>query len=60
MRKKKKTLLKKILTRLIMSFDADERIQKEFVPTKWGFGCGEDFFGPEIGMAETLSQKEET
>lgn len=46
--------------KVLMSFDTDERIQKEFVPTKWGFGCGEDFFGPEIGMAETLSQKEET
>ena len=46
--------------KVLMSFDADERIQKDFVPTKWGFGCAEDFFGPEIGMSEMLSQKEET
>ena len=45
---------------VLMSFDTDERIQKDFVPVKWGFGHSEEFFGPEIGMAETLSQNEET
>ena len=47
-------------TKVLMSYDVDERIQKEYVPTKWGFGNNEDLFGPEIGIAETLSQKEET
>lgn len=46
--------------KVLMSSDTDERIQKDFVPVKWGFGHSEEFFGPEIGMAETLSQKEET
>ena len=47
-------------SKVLMSFDVDERIQKEFVPVKWGYGHSEEFFGPEIGIAETLSQKEET
>ena len=47
-------------TKVLMSFDVDERIQKEYVPTQWGFGNNENLFGPEIGIAETLSQKEET
>ena len=46
--------------KVLMSFDTDERIQKEYASTKWGFGNNEYLFGPEIGMAETLSQKEET
>ena len=47
-------------SKVLISFDTDERIQKDFTPVKFGFGHNEEFFGPEIGMAETLSQKEET
>ena len=46
--------------KVLISYDCDNRIEKNYVPTKFGFGNNETFFGPEIGIAETLSQKEET
>ena len=45
---------------VLLSYDCDDHIQKDFVPTKFGTGNTEDFFGPEIGIAETLNQKEAT
>ena len=45
---------------VLISYDTDERIETNFVPTKFGFGNTEDFFGPEIGIAETFNQIEET
>ena len=45
---------------VLLSYDCDAHIQKDFVPTKFGTGNTEEFFGPEIGIAETLSQKEAT
>ena len=47
-------------SKVLISFDTDQRINNDFVPTKFGYGCNEEFFGPEIGIAEVLSQKEET
>ena len=44
-------------TKVLMSYDVDERIQKDFVSTKWGFGNNEDLFGPEIGIAEAMHEK---
>lgn len=47
-------------SKILISYDTDERIQKDFVPTKFGFGNTDEFFGPEIGIADVLSQKEAT
>ena len=47
-------------SKVLISYDCDDHIQKNFVPTKFGTGNTEDFFGPEVGIAETLSQKEAT
>ena len=46
--------------KVLISYDCDNRIENNFVPVKFGFGNNEYCFGPEIGIAETLSQKEET
>lgn len=42
---------------VLISYHTDDRIEKSFVPTKFGFGNTEEFFGPEIGIAETLQEK---
>ena len=47
-------------SKVLISYDTDERIEKSYVPTKFGFGNTEEFFGPEIGIADVLSQKEAT
>lgn len=44
---------------VLISYDVDEHINNHFLPTKFGFGNNESFFGPEIGIAETLSTYEE-
>ena len=44
---------------VLISYDTDKRIESNFVSTKFGFGYNEEFFGPEIGIAETLEQYEE-
>ena len=46
--------------KVLMTYDTDERIENNYVPTKFGFGNNETFFGPEIGIAETLSEQEES
>ena len=46
--------------KVLISYDCDQRIEKNYVPVKFGFGNTEEFFGPEIGISEVLSQKEET
>lgn len=45
---------------VLISADVDGRVYGNFRPTKFGFGCNEDYFGPEIGIAEVLSQKQDT
>ncbi len=45
---------------VLISYDCDDHIENNFVPTKFGFGAGADYFGPEIGMAEVLSKQEAT
>ena len=47
-------------SKVLISYDTDDRIQKKFVPTKFGFGYTEEFFGPEIGIAEELSKLDKT
>lgn len=47
-------------SKVLISYDCDERIQKDFVPVKYGYGHDENCFGPEIGIAESLSEKEAT
>ena len=47
-------------SKVLISFDTDEHIQRKFVPTKFGFGNNETFFGPEIGIADTLSKQDKT
>ena len=46
--------------KVLISYDVDGHVENSFVPVKFGFGNTEEFFGPEIGMAEVLSQSEET
>ena len=46
--------------KVLISYDVDERIERNYVPVKFGYGNTEEFFGPEIGMTEVLSQKETT
>lgn len=46
--------------KVLISYDVDERIETNYVPTKFGFGNTEEFFGPEIGIADELSKIEET
>ena len=43
-----------------ISYDCDDRIEKNFVPVKFGFGNNTNCFGPEIGISEVFSYKEET
>lgn len=44
---------------VLMSYDVDEIIETNYVPTKFGFGHSEQYFGPEIGIAEIISQHDE-
>ena len=46
--------------KVMISYDCDERIENNFVPTQFGFGNNAECFGPEIGMAEVLSKQEGT
>ena len=45
---------------VLISYDCDERIEKNYVPVKFGFGNTDAFFGPEIGIADVLGSSEET
>lgn len=45
---------------VLITYDVDGRLENNYVPMKFGCGSSEDFFGPEIGLAEVLSQKQET
>ena len=47
-------------SKVLISYDVDERIENNYVSTKFGYGNTDQYFGPEIGMAEVFSQKEET
>ena len=47
-------------SKVLISYDTYNLVENNFVPTKFGFGDTREYFGPEIGMAEVLSQKEET
>lgn len=47
-------------SKVLISYDVDERLEYNFVNTKFGFGTPGEYFGPEIGIAETLSQYDET
>ena len=46
--------------KVLVSYDVDNRIEKNYIPTRFGLGNNETFFGPEIGIAEVLGQNEET
>ena len=47
-------------SKVLISYDVDNRIEKNYIPTRFGLGNNETFFGPEIGIAEVLGQNEET
>lgn len=47
-------------SKVLISYDVDEKVQKKYVPVQFGFGHDETFFGPEIGIADTLSQQDKT
>lgn len=44
--------------KVLISYDVIYQNENEFVPTKFGFGDDEQYFGPEIGIADVLSKKE--
>ena len=44
---------------VLMSYDVDEIIETNYVPTKFGFGHSDKYFGPEIGIAEVISKQDE-
>ena len=46
-------------SKVLISYDTYNLVETNFVPTKFGFGDTSDYFGPEIGIAEALSKKEE-
>lgn len=46
--------------KVLMSFDVVNQKQEEFTPTKFGFGHDQKYFGPEIGIADTLSKYEDS
>lgn len=45
--------------KVLITYDVDGRVDDNYVPTKFGQGCNEETFGPEIGIAEVLSQKQD-
>ena len=45
--------------KVLMSYDVVNQKEENFVPTKFGFGHDKQYFGPEIGIADTLSKYEE-
>ena len=45
--------------KVLITYDVDGRVENNYVPTKFGYGCNEETFGPEIGIAEVLSQKQD-
>jgi len=42
-----------------ISYDVDQRIESNFVPVRLGFGANEEYFGPEIGISEVISEVDE-
>ena len=46
--------------KVLMSFDVVNKKEEKFVPTKFGFGHDTQYFGPEIGIADTLSKYEDS
>lgn len=46
--------------KVLISYDVDDRIENNYVPVKFGFGNNENFFGPEIGVAESFKEKGRT
>ena len=47
-------------SKVMIAYDCDDRVESLFAPTSWGLGTNNQFFGPEIGIAETLSEQLET
>ena len=45
---------------VLISYDVDDRVETNFVPVKFGYGHNENYFGPEIGISEVISQNEGT
>ena len=44
-------------SKVLISYDCDDRVETCFTPTCWGLGNTDEFFGPEIGIAETLDDQ---
>ena len=47
-------------SKVLISYDCDDRVETTYAPTSWGLGNTNEFFGPEIGIAETLSEQADT
>ena len=45
---------------VLMSYDMYYYIDEQYQPVKFGFGAEQEFFGPEIGIADVLRQENET
>ena len=46
--------------KVLMCYDTDDRIEKNYVITKFGYANTSEFFGPEIGIAEVISEVEDS
>ena len=44
---------------VLITYDVDGRVENNYIPTKFGCGCNNETFGPEIGIAEVLSKKQD-
>lgn len=42
------------ISNVLISYDVDDHEEYNFVNTKLGYGCNEEHFGPEIGIADSL------
>lgn len=45
---------------VLISYDVDQRVEENYVPVKFGQGANNEHFGPEIGIADILSEANET
>ena len=43
---------------VLIAADVDGHVYEDFQPVRFGFGADEGYFGPEIGMSETLETNE--
>lgn len=45
---------------VLMTYDCDDHIEKNYVPVKFGYANTDAFFGPEIGIADVVNSNKKT